>query len=174
MIAKAAQLPCKQIMSARDDQAARLFRIGNVVYFESAPLLDLTEGCFQERVERTKSRAFVFLLAMAAISMVRELGGGWLGNALFAWSGVTFDPFILAGALHPVVTLVGIGVACCFSKRALGLAARRHLLLTLLAAMGIGLILVWLSYLVGCSNVRGWPLALIYLLWAWVAAASSA
>jgi hypothetical protein len=67
-----------------------------------------------------------------------------------------------------------LGVVCCFSKATPGPAARRQLFLTLSAAMGIGLILVWLSHFAGCAGVLGWPLVLVYLLWAWAAAVSAA
>jgi hypothetical protein len=174
MTANALQLPYRQMMPAMDDQASRLFRIGDVVYFESAPRLDLVEECSQDEGKRTQPYAFVFLLAMAAISLVCEVGGGLIGDALLTWFGVPLDPFVLSGALHSVATLVGVGVARCFSKVTPGSAAKRHMLVTLVAAMGIGLILVWLSRLAGYTNALDWPLVLVYLLWAWVAAVSAA
>jgi hypothetical protein len=172
--ANALQLSYKQMTPSLGDQASRLFRIGNAVCFESAPLLDRAEECSQNVGRRARPRAFVFLLTMAAISLVCELGGGLLGDALVAWPGVPLNPFLLSGILHSVVTLVGVGVACCFSKAIPGSAAKRHMLLTLLAALGIGLILIWLSYFAGYSSACSWPLVLVYLLWAWVVAVSAA
>jgi hypothetical protein len=111
---------------------------------------------------------------MAAISLVRGIVGGLIGNALFEWFGITLDPFMLSVVLHVGATLIGIGVADFFAKAAPDSAARKHMFLTLLAATGIGLILAWLSHTVGYTGACHWPLVAVYLLWAWVEAVSNA
>jgi hypothetical protein len=173
MIANAVKLPSKRMMGARDDKASRLFRMGNRVYSESIPLPAPTEECTQEEGEGSQPRACDFLLVMAAVSLVCMVGDRLIGSALLAWFGVRLDPFVLSVALYLVATLAGFGVVCCFSKTTQGPEARRHMLLTLSAAMGIGLILVWLGHFAGCAGALGWPLALVYLLWAWGAAVSA-
>jgi hypothetical protein len=46
------------------------------------------------------------------------------------------------------------------------------MLVTLLAALGIGLILALWSYLVGYTHALSWLLVPVYLLWAWAEAVS--
>jgi hypothetical protein len=172
MIANALQLQQKRT-SAVEDRVPRLLQTSDMVRFEGTPQPELTGECIWNEGERTRSRAFVFPLAMVAISIAREVGTLLIGNALLAWFGTTFDRFILSVVLQLVVMLIGIGMVSRFSKASPDSAARRHMVLILLAAMAIGLILAWLSRLVGDSNALTWPLVLVYLLWAWAAAVSA-
>jgi len=161
-------------MFALEGRASRLLQIGDTFYFESEPWPDLAEERLGSEGKRMLSRALVFLLAMAAASVAREVGHWLIRLALLVWFGLTLDPFMLSVALQLVVTLFGIGVACRLSKVMPGSTARWHMLLTPVAALGISLILAWLGHLIGYTNALNWPVVLVYLLWAWATAVSSA
>jgi hypothetical protein len=85
---------------------------------------------------------------------------------------VAVDPSVQSIVLQLIVSVAGIGVAAGFSKGTSDPAARRHMLVTLLAATGIGLILALLSYLVGYTKSLFWLLVPVYLFWAWAEAVS--
>jgi hypothetical protein len=174
VISNALQLPSVQRMPASEDHASGLQQTNRTVCFGSGPLPVLTGPRFWNEGKRTLPCTLVFMLAMAAISIACEISDWLLGHALLAWFSLTLDPFILSVVLHLVVTLIGTGVAISLSKATPDSAARRHMLLTLLAAMAIGLILTWLSHLVGYKDALDWPLVLVYLLWAGAAAVSAA
>lgn len=121
---------------------------------------------------QTQPPAFSFLLVMAAISGARDAGAWALADLLRAWFGVVADPSAQFLVLQLAISLVGIGVAARFSKATSDPAVRRHMLGTLLAALGIGLILALWSYLVGHASALSWLLVPVYLLWAWAEAVS--
>jgi hypothetical protein len=171
MSANALQLPYQRRMPPRGDQVSSVSRIGNLVYFESGPLSEGTAEHLWDANERTHSGAFVFLLIMAAISLVREIGALLL-SALWAWFGVTVHPFLLALVLQLVVTFIGVRVASRLSPATPGSSVRRHMLVTLGMALGIGLILALLGHLVGHTNALSWLLIPVYLLWACAEAVS--
>jgi hypothetical protein len=170
MAANVLQAPCQRRMPLPQDRGSRLVQIGNVVYFESGPLPDLTGEPLCEESRRTRPRTFVFLLGMAVASLAREVSDLLISSALRAWFGVNLDPFTLSLLLQLLVTLVGIGLASRFWHANPGSTVRRHILLAPIVALGIGLILSWLSHFVGYANALDWPLVLIYLLWAGTAA----
>jgi hypothetical protein len=172
--ANALQFPGEQRMPATKDEASHPLQRGLIVYSAGMAVHELAGERFWVEGKLRQPRAFVFLLAMAAVSVACKVGERLICNTLLAWLGLTFDPFLLSVALQAAVTLVGIGAASRFSKATPGPAARGHLLVTLLAAMGIGLILAWLSRLAGYTKALDWPLVLVYLLWAWAAAVSAA
>jgi len=89
------------------------------------------------------------------------------------WFSVTMEAFSLSLVLQFLVTRVGITLASRFWHATPASGTERDMLLTPVA-MGIGLILVWLSRFAGCSEVLDWPLVLIYLLCAGTAAVSKA
>ena len=171
MSANVLQLPYQRRLPPLGDQAARVSKTRNVVYFESGPLSEGTAEHLWDTNVRTHPGAFVFLLAMAAISLVREIGA-LLISALWAWFGVTVHPFLLALVLQLVVTFIGVGVAGRFSPATPGSSARRHMHVTLGVALGISLILALLSHLVGHTNALSWLLIPVYLLWACAEAVS--
>lgn len=174
MISNALQLPSVQRMPASEDQASGLLQANRTVCFGGKPLPVLKGSRFWDEGKRTLPCTSVFMLAMSAICVACEISDWLLGDALLAWLSFTLDPFILSVVLQVVVTLIGIGVAICLSKATPDSAARGHMLLTLLASTAIGLILTWLSHLVGYTDALDWPLALVYLLWAWSAAVCAA
>jgi hypothetical protein len=90
------------------------------------------------------------------------------------WFSVTTEAFSLFLVLQFLVTRVGITLASRSWHATPASVAGRDMLLTPVAAMGIGLILVWLSRFAGCSDVLDWPLVLICLLCAGTAAVSRA
>ena len=174
IISNALKLPSVQRMTASEDQASGLLQSHRTVCFGSNPLPMLTGPRFWEERKRALPCTSVFMLAMSAICIVCEISDWLLSDALLVWLSLTLDPFILSVALQLVATLIGIGVAICLSRATPDSAARGHMLLTLLAAMAIGLILTWLSHLVGYTDAIDWPLVLVYLLWAGAAAVSAA
>jgi hypothetical protein len=161
-------------MPASEDQASGLLQTSRTVCFGSEPLPVLKGQRFWDEGKRTLPCTSVFMLTMSAICVACEIGDRLLGDALLAWLSIALDPFILSVVLQMVVTLIGIGVAIWLSKATPDSAARGHMLLTLLVATAIGLILTGLSHLVGYTDALDWPLALVYLLWAWAAAVSAA
>jgi hypothetical protein len=161
-------------MSVLRGQAPHRKQASLTIDFRPGPLPQLAGERLWIEGKQGLSCVLVFLLVMAAISLVRVVGEGLIGSAFLAWFGVPLDPFMLSAALHLVVTLIGIGVAGCFSRVTLDSTARRHMLLTPVAAMGAGLLLVGLGYFVGDTSVSTWPIALVYILWAWMAAVSAA
>jgi hypothetical protein len=160
MIADAQQYLGKQRIPTIEDQAVRRPWTNEIIHFEDRPLLDRMGTQSQPRAGR-------FLLVMAAFSVAREAGGWILGDGLEAWFGLALDPFAESLLLQSVVALLGLGVAAYFAKGAPDAAARRHMHVTLLASLGIGLLLALLSHFVGYANALSWPLIPVYLLWAW-------
>jgi hypothetical protein len=110
---------------------------------------------------------------MAMLSVAHAVGGRLIEQALLKCFGLSLDPWGLSIVLQGIASLVGLGVAASFSKVRGDAVAKRTVLLTLLAAMGIGLILAWLSHLVDHADVLSWVLVPVYLLWAWAEAISS-
>jgi hypothetical protein len=174
MIAKAMQLPYSSRTPALEEKAPRRVHSRTVLRLDGDPLPDLTGACFWDKDRPTGPHTLVFLLCMAAITLIRQVGDGLIGYALLDWFGVASDPCLVSGALHLGITLVGVGVAGCFPKSTRNSAVRRHISLTLLAALGIGLILVWLSHFVDYAGASTWPSVLVYLLWAGAEAVSNA
>jgi hypothetical protein len=167
------QLPRGNRISAVRERGARLLQTRHVLRFDGVLFPDLTGKCARDEDQQTQPYALAFLLCMAAISLVRGVGV-LLGNAFLEGWGVALDPFVRSFVLHMGATLVGIGMAGFFVKVTLDSTARRHMLLILLSATGIGLILAWLSHIVGYTDACHWPLVVVYLLWAWVEAVSNA
>lgn len=124
--------------------------------------------------QRTIPLDSVFLLVMAAISLLFEVCGRLVGPALLQQFGLGLDPFSLSVAQQAIVTLLGIIIAgrCC--ERASAQAQRQYMLLTPLLALGIGLIVACLSQLAGPSGAMDWLVVLVYLVWAWGSAVSGA
>ena len=174
MIADAMQLAYGSRTPALEEQAPRRVHTRTVLRLDGDLLLDGSGARLRDDGRPSGPHTLVFLLCMAAITLVRQVGDGLIGYALLDWFGVAFDPCLVSGSLHLGVTLVGVGMAGCFSKSTRNSAARRHMFLTLLAALGIGLILVWLSHFVGYTGASTWPFVVVYLLWAGAEAVSNA
>jgi hypothetical protein len=168
------QLPSGNRISAVGERGTHLLRTGQVFRLDGDLFSDLTGKRAGDEGQQTRPYALVFLLCMAAISLVRGVGDGFIGNAFLEWWGVALDPLVRSFVLHVGATLVGIGAAGFFVKATLDSSVRKHMLLILVAAMGIGLILAWLSHIVGYTDACHWPLVAVYLLWAWVEAVSNA
>jgi hypothetical protein len=169
MIADAQQFLRQQRVPPIRGQASLPFPGRDVIYVGGTAAPRRIEGQLRDRSRPTQPQTFGFLLAMAAISVAREIGAWLVGDKLLTWFGVALDPMAQSLLLQ---VLVGIAVAATFWRGTADPAARRHLLLTLLAALAIGLVLVWLSHLSGCVNALSWPLVPVYLLWAWTEAVS--
>jgi hypothetical protein len=110
---------------------------------------------------------------MATVSLAARIAEWLVGSTLSARFGVSLDPFSMSVARQAVVTLFGVGMALRLSRKRLNLAQRRFMLLTPLTAMGAGLVLTWLGQLVGQASAFDWPVALVYLLWAWGSAVTT-
>jgi putative flippase GtrA len=133
----------------------------------------ITADRFQRQGNPTIGSVSRFLVVMASVSLASKIVE-WLASSVLAGEfGVMLDPFGLSVARQVVVMLIGIGVAYRVSRHGQDAAARRHMLLTPLVAMGIGLMLAWLGQLVGQTNAFDWPVALVYLLWAWGSAVTT-
>jgi hypothetical protein len=114
-----------------------------------------------------------FLVVMASVSLVSKIVECLASSTLTATFGVSLDPITLSVARQAAVTLFGIGAALRLSRQRLNATQRGFMLLTLLAAMGAGLMLTWLGQLVGQASAFDWPIALVYLLWAWGSAVTA-
>ena len=133
----------------------------------------ITAGRFQKQDNPTIRSVSVFLVVMASASLAAKIAELLASSMLAEEFGVLLDPFGLSIARQAIVMLLGIGVAYRFSRHGQDSAARRHMFLTPLVAMGVGLMLAWLGQLVGQTSVFDWPVTLVYLLWAWGSAVST-
>ena len=150
-----------------------LVQIGNAFYLECNHLLDSGDLRLQDSGNRPLPRVSGFLVGMAATSLALEVGSSVLGKMLLSWFNVAIDPLALAVAHHSVLMVLGIGVVCYLWRHAPDTAQRRHMFLTPILAMGVGLILVGLGRLVGQTGALDGLVGLVYLLWAWVSALSA-
>lgn len=172
MIAGAQQILGKQGMPVMEGLAPRVLHTNDILYVVGSPLPESAGGRLGASGRQAQPQTFRFLLVMAVISVAREVGVWALGDVLLSWFGVVLDPSAQSMVLQLAVSLVGIGAAAGFSKATPDPAARRHMLVTLLAALGIGLLIALFSYLVGHTNALSWLLIPVYLLWAWAEAVS--
>jgi hypothetical protein len=168
------RLPWGKDVSATEQREPHRLQTRSAVRLIGDSVPDLTRGRFWDEGRRARPYAPVFLLSMVVISLVRGVGDGLIGNVFFEWFNVAPDPFILSIVLNLGGTLAGLGVAGCFSRVPLDLIGRKHMLLVLLAGMGINLILVWLGRSIGYADVCNWPLVVVYILWAWAEVTSNA
>lgn len=172
MIVGAQQLLGKQSIPAAAGQAPRLSQTRDTGYVVGLPLPEPAGEGRGATARQTRPQTFGFLLVMAALTVAREVGVWALGDLQLSLFGVVLDPFAQLMVLHLLVSLVWIGVAASFSKWTPDPTARRHVLVTLVAALGIGLLLALLGYLVGATSALFWLLVPVYLLWAWAEAVS--
>jgi hypothetical protein len=173
MIANALRLASMRQASAMNEHTSSLFQASSAFHCGCDRLPELASERLRNEHQRIIPRPSIFLLIMAAISLALEICGRLVGPALLERFGLSFDPFSLSVARQSIVTLLGIVVAggCC--EQASALAERQHMLLTPLLALGVGLILAWLSQLAGQSGSLDWLVTLVYLLWAWASAVSA-
>jgi hypothetical protein len=172
MIVGAQQILGTQSIPAVAGQAPRLSHTRDTGYVVGTPLPEPAgDGCGATG-KQAQPQTFGFLLVMAALSVAREVGVWALGDLQLSLFGVALDPFAQLMVLQLLVSLVGTGVAAGFSKWTPDPAARRHVLVTLVAALGIGLLLALLGYLFGTTSTLFWLIVPVYLLWAWAEAVS--
>lgn len=174
MIAGAQQLFGNQGMVAIEGLPPRLSRTHDIGCVLGMPLPEPAAEQPRAPDRQAQPPTFSFLLVMAAISGAREASVWALAGLLRAWPDVVSDPSVQSLILQLLISLAGIAVAAGFSKATSDPAARRHMLVTLLAALGIGLILALWSYLLGYTHALSWLLVPVYLLWAWAEAVSGA
>ena len=174
MIANALQLASRRQASVMDPQTSRLFQANGAFGHGYGHMPELAGERLQTQRQGAIPLVSVFLLVMAAISLVFEVCWRLAGPALLERFGLSLDPFSLSVARQAIVTLLGIVIAgrCC--EQALAPGQKQHMLLTPLLAMGVGLILAWLSQLAGQAGALDWLVVLVYLLWAWGSAVSTA
>jgi hypothetical protein len=174
MIANALRLASKQQAPTLNEQTSRLFQVSSAFRHGYAHLPELAGERLPTQRQPTIPLVSVFLLVMSAISLLFEICGRLVGPALLERLGLSLDPFSLSVARQAIVTLLGIVIAgrCC--ELASAPAQRQHMLLTPLLALGVGLILAWLSQLAGQSGALDWLVILVYLVWAWGSAVSAA
>jgi hypothetical protein len=174
MIVNAWQLPSQRDASEVNEQLSSLFQASSTLHLRFDHEPELVHEFHQVRAKRTIPCTLIFLVVMAAVSLAFDICGRLIGPALLSRFGLSLDPVSLSVARQSIVALLGIGLAGCFSKHAPDSAQRQHMLLTPLLAMAVGVILAWLSQLVGQSNALDWLVILVYLVWAWGSAVSAA
>jgi hypothetical protein len=173
MISNALQLASKRQASVMDPQASSLFQAKSAFHRGYDHVPELAGERLRTQRQCSIPLVSVFLLVMAAISLLFEICGRLVGPVLLGRFGMSLDPFSLSVARQAIVTLLGMVIAgrCCGQTSAP--AQRQHMLLTPLLALGVGLILAWLSQLAGQSGALDWLVILVYLVWAWGAAVSA-
>ena len=174
MIGNALQLASKRQASVMNAQTSSLFQTTSTFRRGFDHLPELAGERLQTQRPCTTPLVSVFLLVMAAISLLAEICGWLVGPVLLRQFGLSLDPFSLSVARQAIVTLLGIVIAgrCC--GQALDPAQKQHMLLTPVLALGVGLVLAWLSQLAGQSGALDWLVVLVYLVWAWGSAVSAA